>query len=376
MEIRYIFLLKREKTKTLNKNEEHKDFLNENFKNIKRDKFDIEYNDKIYTIDYKANYIQESTFSLIISIDSNEENKADILHEVNNRICKNPKRREYNIIKTYDGLSEFYSNKSIIKLNYFERKLRELIYIIVVKSFGVGWYEKTIKEELGKKIKKTSGKNNLSTLIESALHEMTLGDLELYLFEPYTDKNINTLIEDIENSSSYINDKTKDEILSMILKYKPKCLWKRFFEDIIDIDIEDIKYKLTEIRKYRNKVAHNKDFYIEDYKNCKSILDEVNEKLNIAVENLYVKEFNQLSIYHSRAAFNNIKDKVSEKMNSSQNKTLIPDIIKEIKKREEMVKNISFVPNIVKQAMQGEEVIKNISALPGITKLAMEKKRY
>ncbi|WP_270943280.1 hypothetical protein [Romboutsia lituseburensis] len=323
MNINYIFLLKKQNNESLNEDKPHYEILNNLFVNVGKKSFDVNYENSIHTVDYIAFYSdKEGVFKLSLSLNKNESESAKILGFVDKSIRKGISRKDYNIIISYDEVSEFYSNEAHKLLNRFERKIRELIYTILIKTFGVDWYDKTVNDGIDQRIKETCKSSNQSRLIESALQEMTLYDLEMYLFQPYPDVEFNDLISDNLNED-LLNSKNKDELVLMISSCIPKSLWERFFENIVNIN--DIQEKLGQIRKYRNIVAHSKDFYKDSYIDCKNVLDEVVNEIDFAIKEIEKKEFNLEEIKESYYAY--------DAFTASQNLFEVTSTVKEIQEQ-------------------------------------------
>ena len=200
MELRYICLIKDNIERNIQKDEEHYKILNKLFKNVNDSEFKFINEDEVNIINYNAYYSNDgSVFKLDIGLDNkNDCDIAKVLCKVDNLIRRGKVRKDYNIILMYDEISEYYGNKAYKIINRLERKLRELVYIILIKTFGIKWYDETITKELDKKIRETSHGKSKTQLIEGALQEMTFNDLEIYLFKAYPDEAINRFEVDWE----------------------------------------------------------------------------------------------------------------------------------------------------------------------------------
>ena len=387
MNIKYIFLLKKQANEPLESKDLHYEFLNELFEGVGTKSFEFRYEDKEYTIDYIVNYNEDvNMFKLTLSLDENvnESKRADILESIDKLIRKGTVRKNYNIIISYDEVSEFFSNKAHKLLNRFERKLRELVYIIMVKTFGVEWYKKTVtvNDDLDKRIKQVSKGKKTSELIESALQEMTLHDLEMYLFTPYAEMDFNELLKNNVLNESLLISKSKEDIVSMISACIPNSLWERFFKDIIDIN--DIQEKLEQIRGYRNRVAHSKDFYKKDYISCKNIIEEVVNKINIAVEEIETKEFYLEDIkesYYAYSAFTSIQKafKVSNPLKQLQEQTAaiqkafeMSNAVKQMQEQTAAIQKAFEMSNAVKQMQEQTAAIQKAFEMPNAVKQMQE----
>lgn len=69
-----------------------------------------------------------------------------------------------------------------------------------------------------------------------------------------------------------------------------RSLWDDYFVGY-DLDMENIQQDLEIIRKYRNRVAHNKRFTKEDYDYIRKILNKFNRKMASAINNIEERDF-------------------------------------------------------------------------------------
>ena len=262
------------------------------FKNVANNSFDIEVEGYLYTINFKLTSNKSSyTYYLTLFVEGKISKCAKILNEVNVRLLRGSHRKEYNIILTFDCISHYYCNKIYPKFNFFERKIRELIFFILVKSLGVDWYNATFSQELKNELTKKGFKN--SDLIEKALYEMTISQLETYLFEPYRVVEAESVIDDQLNALS-LSKMTKEQIIEALDMCRAKSLWERFFESSVSID--DLQTNFGIIREYRNSVAHSKYFYKDDYIKCNRILNKLINQIENAIETIEVRTFGVIDI--------------------------------------------------------------------------------
>lgn len=301
MEMHYIFLLKNKERVNFEDKEIENKLLSNLFDNLTDSSFEKEINNKNNILNYTTYYDNKANIAkLEISIGNNNINDANVLDTVNRLICKGEIRKDYSIITTYDGVSNYFCNRSYSLMSKFERKLRELIYIILVKTFGLDWYDKTVSAELKAEIKEVSKNKNNSVLIESALQEMTMHDLEIYLFKPYCEVNVQKLVESKEKIGEIL-EKSKDDLADLLDKCIPKSLWDRFFLT----DIDNIQDELSQIREYRNKLSHNKQFYNEDFMNFSKKIKSINIKILDAISNVNKRDIDKKFILESSIAYNN-----------------------------------------------------------------------
>lgn len=104
--------------------------------------------------------------------------EAEILDNTVNRLIRGEHRKDWNIVITYDEVSQLYCCKLMPLFGVFERRTRELVYTTIIKIFGIQWFEKSFSENLQNTLK---GKgNNKTQLIEGALNELTYEQLKEY----------------------------------------------------------------------------------------------------------------------------------------------------------------------------------------------------
>lgn len=66
---------------------------------------------------------------------------AKYLDSVTNRLIQGEHRKTWNIVISYDEVSQLYCCKLMPLFGIFERRIRELVYITIIKIFGVEWYD-------------------------------------------------------------------------------------------------------------------------------------------------------------------------------------------------------------------------------------------
>ena len=300
MQVKYIFLKK-------NKEDDDKEVscltIKEMFQllftNVTKDCFDLDIDNNIHTVKYKySNKRNGNTYYLSLLGEGTQFQCAGILNEVNRLLTKGAHRKDYNIILSFDGVSLYFCNKIYPKFNLFERKMRELIFDILVKAFGIDWYDATISSELKAELASKGLKQ--TDLIERALYEMTIFQLEMYLFTPYREVDTETVIDE-KLSQSIINKKTKEEIIHILDECRAKCLWDRFFEN--KIQIHNLQKNLEEIRFYRNCVAHSKYFYEKDYNECNQLLNKLLKQIGTAIDDIEIRTFSKTDIGESLSVF-------------------------------------------------------------------------
>ncbi len=212
---------------------------------------------------------------------SNNLNSAHVLEKAHLGVYDYfSKEKEFHLIIANDGLSEYYCNKAYPKFQKFERLLRNLIFIVVAKAYGEKWVDETLPKDLKPKI-------NKNQLIESALAEMTLGELIAYLFYGQTEVIFPDYIDE-NYPSEKLHSMSKDDLLLLIEKGRPKSVWNNFLAKLIHV--QQPKEKLNYLRDNRNKIAHCKQFYAADYKQSMEYLDSMIPQIDECIEKVSIKD--------------------------------------------------------------------------------------
>ncbi|MEA1962270.1 MAG: hypothetical protein U9N81_13555 [Bacillota bacterium] len=168
-------------------------------------------------------------------------------------------KEQYNIILAYDGVSKYYCDRAYPDLNEFERNVRNLVFRIVTKAFGAKWLDKTATEEMKNGLKasiQTRPKTlRDERLIEAALYEMDIRELENYLFLSQRDVSCEQVV-DVVLSPENLKQMTKEQVVDKLGTARPRSLWERQFAEKVSID--GLQETLQQIRVLRNQVAHAK----------------------------------------------------------------------------------------------------------------------
>ena len=321
MEINYIFLEKDKKTKIKNpveiSNSDIIPFYQKLFLNIAKqdtvtsDKFDVEFEKQNFEIHYNYIYNDNREHYLTIYISQNDNLKiAKVLNYINNNIKKSIIHKDYYIIQTYDESSKYLCNKIYPKFNEFERKIRRVIYLILIKAFGKLWVQEAISDDLKYKLK--SKINSTDAMIEQALQEMDINDLEDFLFKSRYWYNIEDIISNelcIEN----INNLNKDEIIKLLEKIQKYNLWNKCFSEIKVTNLEE---KLEKIRKLRNKVAHFKEITLEEYTESQKLLKSIIKEIDFAIRYVSLKNYDISISKDIVISFAEMTQKIIESLNT------------------------------------------------------------
>ncbi len=290
MQIKYIFILKQKNTTKNITILPIDEFLNNLFENVNENSFDYRYNNKIYNVNYSLSRNINDCFYLNITLDTKKDISAKVLSYIHEVIIKNQYRRDYLIVTTYSQPSEYFCNKLSDKFNKFERTLRELIYNVVIKSYGTEWFEITTNMDTKNDIKKRASQSN-TKVQENGLYEFTLFQLIDYLFMPIPYEEFSTLLE-TDFTPENIKLMTKEDLITSINKCRPISLWDKLFISQ-NLEIKNIEDRINNARKCRNIIAHNKLLTYEYFKDNEKLINKLNLDLEKAIVNIEDRIFSK-----------------------------------------------------------------------------------
>ncbi len=191
-----------------------KEMLTQFFRDVKSNRFYFDSNDgSSYKVDYKNSERNEKIY-LKISCDYSEAKSAKLLSSIRDIICIGEHKKDFLIICTYDEASLSYCCRLMKPLGKFERRLRELMYLITVKAFGADWVDKSFPKEMLDKIKEqTHGQVRNDRLTETAFEWLDYGEIISYLFsERYLEYTAEQVIDD-ELSDEKLRSLSKEDII-------------------------------------------------------------------------------------------------------------------------------------------------------------------
>lgn len=256
----------------------------------------------------------------LISNEKKKQKAIEALEIAHNMLMQNSEiRKNYNIIVLYDDISSYYSIKAYSIFHEYEKQMRRLIYKLLAMCWGTMWAKITIDEALKAQIKDRTKGISDEKLIEQALHEMDMFQLEKFLFTPQREMPLDCLVDEYFNDEN-MGKLSKEEMVDAINKARAQSIWEKYFAS--HIVIENLKDKMDTIRINRNKVAHNKTFMSEDFKVSMLILKDEGliDKLSTGVDNLEMIEldlFEWSSVIRDFAEFGRRVSESAAKLSAS-----------------------------------------------------------
>ncbi|HGF7174129.1 hypothetical protein [Enterococcus hirae] len=243
--------------------------------------FVVEYKNKKYKACYKTYYgnaknTKDAGFYLDIKIDYNNNKRkyAEVLSFILQNL-KTKKRNSFYLVVLNDELSRYFAEISYKSMSVYERILRQLLLVITTPTDGKNW-----SKNFG--IRKKSLNSEEKNSIEQGLEELDLSELEALFFDPivnFDEDNYNSKFS-MEN----IEELSKNEIIRIIRNNKPSSFWNRHIQKFIQID--NLYDRMQNIRKQRNKIAHNKYFSSEDQKTFIKDVKYISGKIDEAIEEI------------------------------------------------------------------------------------------
>ena len=249
---------------------------------------------------------RSSNSSIILSVDDYKKNSILAIEYATQKIIKGEHRKDFYITKSYDEISQHLAKPLYEQLTLFERKLRRLIYEIVIKSFGGKWFEQTfyLKKDLVNRISESSHKNIVKEF-ENVLEDMTYSDLTSYLFTKVPSKELENMLND-ELSPDRISNYSKEDLARTIEQLRPYSLWDRLFAN--NKELSGLQEEIHSIRDIRNKVMHAKTISYIESSNSTKILKTWISKLDNEYEHIKNHEYSSSDIWQIMNSFNAIAE--------------------------------------------------------------------
>lgn len=300
------------------------DFYNKKFTSV------VVLNDVSYNVSFKLTEVTDISY-LDVSVEGKTKSQIiTCLEYIQEKILRSGIRENFVDIVSYDAISEYYCNKIFSKLNTLERNLRKLLFNIYVLNFGKDYYHATMDDELQKKIKKlinTGGNNEKKRQIkedykvnskqaenierlQEFFYSFEFKDIQTFLFEVNWTRVEAEAKEKFLSEHKDLSQLSDVELRNAFSSFTPKSDWERFFND--KIQFANIKDMIEQIRWYRNKVAHFKFFYKNDYDSCNKLILKLNRAILKAINITEEKDFTEKNAEALKKALSGISEKLNE----------------------------------------------------------------
>lgn len=254
----------------------------------------------VYLVDTELLTYDESKqlFILIkpVNIDNTDTNYdkdlSELKVEIKNSLIKDWK----DCVWIEDSQSSKFAIELYESIHKCENKLREIINLIMMRNFGVNWWEKYTTRKIKDKYKLrfTEHKRIATSFsnVNNKLMSIDTDDLieimtqKTHKFQPTIDQKILTLLETVDDSGEVGHviatykkffDKLKGELETEV------DLWEELFSKYFEIDF--LK-EWKDFSKNRNHIAHNKLLDYHAFKIINKNVEQVEHKLLAAEEKI------------------------------------------------------------------------------------------
>lgn len=303
METQYILIRKNKSdAKTVRIQSEVKTVIKEASFDVGNNLIYFSKDDENKYVTYRMSYEDNNVLYLTIATELRGEAGARRLEEFNDRFIKGKHRSKFYIINAYSDASYYFCSKLMPKLAFFERLLREFVYLTLTRVYGSEWikiFDLQLREHIAEISKGKVSKNN--EFIEESLEWLEFGEIEKVLFFPAVYEDSDAIVSEILSSENM----TKDDILAKLKIIEKKSLWEREFQEFSDV--KDLQGKFNDIRNIRNTVMHNKTISLQYFEESIINIEIINKQLSKAVEKIekevYDKPKSRRTIVYDGKAF-------------------------------------------------------------------------
>jgi hypothetical protein len=209
----------------------------------------------------------------VIVSGNNKERIIKKMEAIHTAFIQSKVDTEYTFIVSFDSISEYYSNKMIARLNEFERKFRQLLYMIYTVRYRNDYIQFSFvnvdTDKRHKIIERLKKQNN--NLLEHFFEEFEFRDYKALLFSAINPvESIN-----VDGQSSYINENND---------------WDKYIANKVTIDTVP-ETLISKIQKPRNTIAHFKSISKKDYLEFIDTVNQLIPLINRAIELTPQKDF-------------------------------------------------------------------------------------
>lgn len=277
------------------------------------------------------------------------------LEDLNDKLKTSTMQKYFCILKSYDGISNYYCRELYPEYAKYERNLRHMIHLMVTKCYGNAWADETINSGNKSEIVQRARKKNFHEIsLDVILECLDLHELEDYLFEaPEIDLKefINKYL-----SSEKLKNLTKEEICDLLISVQnPRCLWERLFLGYGER--ETWKKELKNVHDARNTVAHHKTMDKVQFSQTKHDIAIVLTMIDNTIDKIMTEDFDE------RAKID-ILNTLVPVIDGIVDITSVKEILSTINERvQEMVKPIEFELNskVIDTMKKTSDAYKNIN---------------
>ena len=107
--------------------------LEEIYDGVQKKILQITVNSEKVNVNYRISAKNDNMLFVKLWCDYTPAKEAEILDNAVNRLIRSEHRKDWNIVITYDEVSQLYCCKLMPLLGVFERRTREVVYTTIIK---------------------------------------------------------------------------------------------------------------------------------------------------------------------------------------------------------------------------------------------------
>lgn len=175
----------------------------------------------------------------------------------------------------WDDISFYYSKVAYPLIFEVENLMRKLITKFMLTNVGIGWAKDNIPTEVKDSVKGPKDET------PDFLYKVDFIQINNFLFKEYSPQPVKKLMEIIKNSN-------EESILKIdeLKTFVPSSNWEKYFSELVDCDAEYLRKRWEKLYKLRNNIAHNRGLIRREYEEIVTLVDQVKDKLNRAINSL------------------------------------------------------------------------------------------
>lgn len=281
-ELKNEFIILKDENESCNSIDTFKSLLNSHAsfkitaKEFKHNGFRMSYELSTNTLQNGSKTERYFNLTLIRKSETDADKEKDI-PEINNalkdlRMVLNNFGNGLRLIKLWDDISVYQSEKAYPLLHEIENLMRQLIMKFMLTKLGTSWLNVAVPQTTKKAIEDNAKRNKTLNIVEAGIFEADFIDLADFLFKEYSTFKENDFFKAIRSA--------KPEDTLDVSKYKnelPKSNWDRYFNDLIEI--KELNKKWKRLYDLRNLIAHNRHLTTKQFEEIKELTSEMGQKL-------------------------------------------------------------------------------------------------
>jgi len=174
----------------------------------------------------------------------------------------------------WDDISFYYSKDAYELIYRVENLMRKLIANFMLVTVGVRWIDESAPKEVKEVIDRSKRKEYLNVL-----HSVDFIDLAKFLLRPYSNTSAEDVYERIRKAETVAD-------LTALKALTPQSNWSRYFSALVECEDEYLKKRWEQLYDLRCKVAHNAIVGKADSERVRTLVSELEEKLEDAIRKL------------------------------------------------------------------------------------------